>query len=186
MATAYMSFCRVLSVDTATTALIGVRQLVSEAENGKPKWDTIRINIACGGGDLVAGFALFNELKEFPVKIITHNVATVDSAAILFFMVGTERVACAQAGFHFHQPAWTFASKDQLSSTTVADARRWLETYQKMMCDIVSADTNMSADDVRGMMDKGATLTAKEALKVGLVHNISEPNFPQDARWHQI
>lgn len=167
--------------------LVAVRQLILEVSaTNAPAWETVNLNIACGGGDIVAGIALYNELRCMPVQLHTHNTAAVDSAAILLFMIGRKRFACEHSAFHFHQPAWTFPAKDQLSRVVIADANRWLDTYQDMMARIVSDDTKLTSIEVREMMDRGATLSSKQALDCGLVHEIREPNFPRDSRWHQI
>jgi len=186
MATAYVSFCRPLSSDTATLALFALRGISLEVQGGNAQWDTVHLNIACEGGNLIPGLTLYNELRSLPFKkIITHNTAAMDSPAILFFMAGSQRFACNKSVFRFSQPGWTFASK--LSSRTeIANAQRWLDTYQTAMCEIVSSDTKLSCDEVRNMIDSDATMTPTEALKHGLIHDVCEPTFPFGARWHQI
>jgi hypothetical protein len=90
MATAYISFCRGLAADTASLLISGCKTLATEAENivdpttGQitgtwQKWDTIDLSITCGGGDILAGFACYNELKGLPVTFITRNCGAVCS-----------------------------------------------------------------------------------------------------------
>jgi Protease subunit of ATP-dependent Clp proteases len=170
--------------------MTALRQLALEtvpnSSPTQPAWDIVKLNIACGGGDIVAGIALYNELRALPFELHTYNTAAVDSAAILPFMTGSRRFACEYSAFHFHQPAWTFPAKEQLNRVVVADASRWLDTYQQMMAEIVSAYTKLTSEDVRDMMDRGATMSSIQAVECGLVHEIAEPTFQRDSRWHQI
>jgi ATP-dependent protease ClpP protease subunit len=108
--------------------LVACRTLVSEVDpdTKTPKWDTIHLTLTCGGGAINAAFAAYNELRGLPVKLITHNVGATDSAALLFFMAGSQRLASAASAFHFHQVAWSFSSKDDLPVTVLGDALRWL------------------------------------------------------------
>jgi ATP-dependent protease ClpP protease subunit len=189
MAIAYASFCRPMTQDTATMALTALRQLSLErlqTDPTKAAWETVKLNIACGGGDIIAGLALFTEMMAMPFEIHTHNVAAVDSAAILMFMAGSARFASKFSAFHFHQPAWTFAAKENLSRTVVSDAARWLDRYQDMMAKVVSDRSSLSSEDVLRMQNEGATLSSTEALECGVIHEIAEPTFPRDSRWHQI
>lgn len=161
-------------------------EMIANTNPAQPAWDTVKMNISCGGGDIVAGITLYNELRSMPFELHTHNTGAVDSAAILLFMTGRRRFACDFSAFHFHQPAWTFAAREQLSRTVIVDASRWLDTYQDMMARVVSQGSNLKADEVQDMMNRGATLSSKQALDCGLVHEIGEPTFQRDSRWHQI
>jgi hypothetical protein len=109
MATAYISFCRGLAADTCSQLIAGCKTLAAETDavtdpktgqvTNKQKWDTIDLSITCGGGDLLSGFACYNELKGLPVTFITRNCGAVDSAAIMPFLLGAKRYASQSSAF---------------------------------------------------------------------------------------
>jgi len=188
MPTAHISFCRPLTPDTATGFLTGCKIVSSELDQAtkKPKWTTLDISISSGGGDVVSSFGLYNELKGFPVDITTRNSGAVDSAAIMPFLAGRKRYACASSAFFFHQTAWSFPSQNGVSMVTVNDAGEWLSHYQKMMAELVASKTTLKADEVHQLMLEGRIMTPQEAKKCGLVDDVVEFSLPAGARWHQL
>ena len=84
--------------------------------------------------------------------------------------------------------AWTFGGKDDQPLAVISDAARWLTTYQDMMADVIAEGSsgNLSKDRVQSMMTAGTTVTPKEALDLGLIHEIAEPVIPRDATWWQV
>jgi ATP-dependent protease ClpP protease subunit len=106
----------------------------------------------------------------------------------MIFMAGKRRYACPRSAFLFHQMAWSFSGKDDLPVTVLSDATRWLNTYQEMMADVIAEGSagKLSKDRVLSMMVTGTTITPKEALDLGLVHEIAEPAIPREARWWQV
>jgi excisionase family DNA binding protein len=61
-----------------------------------------------------------------------------------------------------------------------------LHEYEKMMCEAVASRTNLKTSDVGKMMRDGTTLSAADAKKLGLIEDVREFAYPQDARWHQV
>jgi len=185
MPTAYLYFGKIVNPDTVTAAVLGCRTLMGDKnDQGQPMWDTFKFAIASTGGDVAAAFALYNELNALPVQIDTHNSGAVDSCAIMPFMAGQRRTASANSAFLFHQVFWTFAGSSTL--TVINDARRWLETYEGMMADVVSAKTNLKKEEILRMMHAGTALSPADAKKAGLIHAIEEYKIPFDGRSYQV
>jgi ATP-dependent protease ClpP protease subunit len=133
MATAYLYFGKPVNADTITALVQACRVLVNEKDaNGAPLWDHFHLEIASGGGDLIAGFAGYNILTNLPVKVTTHNCGAVDSAAIMLFLAGVQRIASALSAFHFHQSAWTFAAAGQ-PINVISAANKWLGRYEDLV-----------------------------------------------------
>jgi ATP-dependent Clp protease, protease subunit len=189
MPMAYVSFCKPVNFDTASTLLNFVRSTLSHSTNGKASdFDRVRLMISSGGGNLIPAFGAYNEIKSMPIQVHTMNTGATDSAALMIFMVGEKRYACPKSAFLFHQPQWTFASKDELPLTVVSDAARWLTTYQTMMAEVIAdaSDKKLTKDKILSMMAAGTTVTAKEALEIGLVHEIVDAAVPREAIWWQV
>jgi ATP-dependent protease ClpP protease subunit len=192
MPTAYVSFCKPFNADTATGLIKACRETLwdfSDKERAKRnKWDRIRLMMASGGGNVISAFGAYNELKGMPIEIHTMNTGATDSAAIIVFMVGEKRYATPNSAFLFHQMTWSFQAKDDVPLSVVADAARWMTVYQSMMAEAVADNSGgkLTKDRVLEMMMTGTTLTPKEALEVGLIHEIAEAAIPADARWWQV
>jgi ATP-dependent protease ClpP protease subunit len=189
MPMAYVSFCKPVNADTATVLLQHVRSTLSHSVDKKASnFDRVRLMISSGGGNVVSAFGAYNEIKSMPIEVHTMNTGATDSSALMIFMTGKKRYACSKSAFLFHQMAWTFTSKDDLPLTVISDAARWLTTYQSMMAETIAdgSDGKLTKDRVMSMMADGTTLTPKEALDVGLVHEIAESAIPRDAVWWQV
>jgi ATP-dependent Clp protease protease subunit len=187
MPAAYVFFGRPINSDTSTALMQAVRTFMGEVDNtGQVAHSSLEISISSGGGDVVAAFALFNELSGFEVPINTHNAGAVDSAAIMPFVAGRRRTASAASAFMFHQAAWTFPAKDNLTRIVINDASRWLGLYEGMMADTVASRSNLTRDRVLGMMREGESLTPQQALDAGLIHAIEERQTPRICRTWQV
>ena len=209
MPTAYMVFGRPVNPDTATSLIHGARTLLGETvpvipaqiqqilqqsmAAGQlvlpaftPVWDTLKISIASGGGDVVSAFGIYNELKAMPLTIHTHNAGAVDSAAIIPFMLGERRTAAASSAFFFHQIHWTFSANGNLTTTTINDATEWLGTYEDLMADLVVERSGMEKSEVLKLMREGTSIRPQRALELGLIHEIEEHSIPQNARSWQV
>jgi ATP-dependent protease ClpP protease subunit len=176
----YVLFFKSINPETATSCLHGCRSLM--ATPNQPPCTEIILSMTSGGGDVIAGVGLYNELKGMEVKLHTHNSGAIDSAAILPFMSGAKRTASKYSAFFFHQLHWTFASKDQLAMGTITDVTKWLGRYEAMMSEIVAEHSSLKPAEVLQMMRNGTSMSSVEALDHGLIHAIEETTIPIEAR----
>ena len=123
-----------------------------------------------------------------PIELETLNTGAMDSPALMIFMAGKKRYACARSAFQLRQLSWSFASKDDVALSAIADIARWLQEYQRMMADAVADGTGgrLTPDKVLEMIQAGTTLTPQQAKDIGLIHEIIEPAIPAGARWWQV
>lgn len=184
MGTAYVYFGKPVNVDTISALIIACRTLTTENDpSGNPLWDKIHLTIASGGGAITPGFAAYNELKALPIELTTHNVGSVDSAAILIFMAGSKRLANKASGFLFHESTWNYSGQGEVTLTTAGNAKKWLETYEGMQTEIVSDRTGIRTKEVLKMMREGTCVRSDEAITLGLVDSVQEFSMPRSARW---
>jgi ATP-dependent protease ClpP protease subunit len=186
VSTAYLYFGKPMSPDTATGLILAARTLMGEKnQQGQFLWDDFQIAYASGGGDMIAAMGAYNELRRLSLKVNSHNAGACDSSIILPFMAGEHRTAAPASSFFFHQIQWTFASSNSLQTTLIGEASTLMEHYTDTIAEIVSANSDLSRDDVRSMMQVGTLVLPEEALKMKLIHAIDEPKIPRDARsWH--
>lgn len=133
----------------------------------------IRLAIQSRGGSVPVALALANLLEGLSCKITTYNIGSVDSAAIILFASGEERVCSEHALFHLHgigkelQGVQTKEMLLQALQEIDEDTRR-VTQYLEACSGIIAADT------WREMMCSARTLSATDALELGLVNKIGE------------
>ncbi len=185
MTMVYVSFCKPITFDTATALIRTCRDVVSDSAHN---WDKLRLMISGGGGNITASFAAYNEIRSMPIELETLNTGAIESPALMIFLAGKQRYACARSAFQFRQLSWSFPNKDDVALSVIADTARWLQEYQRMMADAIAdgTDGRLTADKVLEMMQAGTTLNPQQAKDVGLIHDIVEPTIPAGARWWQV
>lgn len=66
---------------------------------------SLHVHIDSDGGDVSAGWAIYNTLRDWPGAVISYADGYVASAAIYPFLAGSRRVANPMSAFYLHQ-AW--------------------------------------------------------------------------------
>lgn len=192
MATAYIFFGKAITPDTTTALIHASRILMGERAQAAPgqqapfAWDHFHYSISSGGGDIIAAFAAFNEMKGLPVRVTTHNSGAIDSAAIMPFMVGEHRTASPSSAFFFHQVRWNFPANSNVPIYVINEATTWLGVYENMMAEYVASQSGQKKETILDMMHAGTSVSSAEAKALGLIHEICECSIPQDARSWQV
>ena len=185
MTMVYVSFCKTVNFDTATALIRTCREVVSDRQHN---WDKLRLMMSSSGGNISAAFAAYNEIRSMPIELETLNTGATDSSALMIFMAGKKRYACARSAFQLRQLSWSFPSKDDVEFSVISDAARWLQEYQQMIAEAIAEGTDgrLTRDKVVEMIQTGMTLDPRQAKEVGLIHDIIEPAIPTEARWWQV
>ncbi len=193
MATAHIFFGKPITPDTATALVLASRALMGERTPtlpGQPLspllWNHLHYSMSCGGGDLIAAFGAFNEMKGLPVKVTTHNAGAINSAAIMPFMVGERRTASPASAFFFHQVRWNFSTNANVPMYVINEAATWLGVYENMMVDYVASRSGQKKETILNMMREGTSVSSADAKTLGLIHDVCECSIPQDARSYQV
>lgn len=143
----------------------------SDALRGLGKVDELSVRISSDGGDVSAGFAIFNMLARHPAyKVVTVEGLAASMASVIA-MAGDSIVMPSNSMMMIHNP-WggVVGESDQIQS--FADA------LQKMQDQIVAAYVNrtgMSAADVQALMDKETWLNAEESVELGFADTVEAP-----------
>lgn len=106
---AYVSFSGEINVGTTELLLA---TMANVANQGIPE---VHLLISTPGGSVMNGINIYNVLRGLPLKLVTHNVANVDSIGNAIFLAGEERYACANTRRSCFT-AWHSAAK--ISSST--------------------------------------------------------------------
>lgn len=143
---------------------------------------TLCLNSTGGGVDLA--FYLYHVLKALPLRIVTHNVGAVKSAANVLFMAGATRRAAPGTTFFFHQ-TW-FQSAEPLSASVVRKRLESIENDDDRMILLISILSGQTTDDVRAWHSNDRTIHETEAHEQGIVHEVCSLTIPANAHIERI
>lgn len=174
-AEAYIHFTREFNGDTTESLLDAVTTLTNE---GVPR---VVLCLASPGGWTPKAMAVYNMLLAFPIELVTHAVGEVASAANMPFLAGEVRYACPHASFMFHPGSYT-AKDTELDAEKMRERIGKLAGYDDRERLIVRQRTKLTAAQVRRLVQGSTTVTAADALKGGIVHQIKQLKIPRGAR----
>src|ERR1035438_4295181 len=92
----YVSFSAEINPNTTESLIATVANCVNQGK------EEIYLMMSTPGGSVMHGLNIYNVLRAFPIKLVTHNVGNVDSIGNAIFLAGEERFACPHSTFMFH------------------------------------------------------------------------------------
>lgn len=170
--TVYVSFSAEISPKT-TEALIAVM-----ADQSNKKVDEVYLMISTPGGNVMNGLNLYNTLRAFPFKLITHNVGNVDSIGNTAFLAGEERYASPHSTFMFHGVGFDINQKIRLEEKQIREQLQTILRDQTRIGSIIRERTDIDESQVSDLFREAGTKDAAWAKEVGIVHEIRDVNIP--------
>lgn len=137
-----------------------------------PESTSLTIYLSSSGGNVDIAVELFYFLKLLDHQIRTVNTSCVNSAAMVVFAAGTERISLPCSSFYVHS-----VTKNLNGSFTVNDLMREVKEMAAntdKIAEILAQASNKSTSYWKRLMGKGYLLTAKKAMDLGLVNSISD------------
>lgn len=132
--------------------------------------DNITIHINSVGGDLYAGVAIYNRLKELPANITTINDGLAASAASLIFQAGDTRKVNAGSNLMVHQAMgflYGYYQVPDLNRVT-----KQLRAANNTAIAIYAEASSRDKDAIKRMVDAETWLTGQEAVDAGLADEV--------------
>lgn len=142
-----------------------VRQLlILEADDSKKP---IYIFIDSPGGDVDAGFAIFDMIRfvSSPVVLVGMGLIASAAALILLAVEKTRRVGLPNSRYLIHQPS----SGMKGVATDIQIHAREMEKTRRVINEVISKQTGKSLDTVTKDTDRDYWLDAREACDYGLI-----------------
>lgn len=136
----------------------------------------ILLLISSNGGDLGAAITLFNYLQGLTIKVHTHNLGRVSSAAVPVYLGGTIRTAEDYSTFLIHPVR--FQAGQPLTTQELSEHIGAIDANEKILRRILLGNTSLSAEDVDRYIAKGITLTSAEALAKGIATAVKSVSYP--------
>lgn len=145
------------------------------------KVDTIHLRINSPGGDVFAGRAIEQALRETSAKIIAHIDGFAASAAS-FVMLAADEIEMAPGAFIMIHNAWTIAMGNASDiSKTVA----LLEKVDQTIVDSYQKFTGQKVETIIDWMAAETWFTAQEAIDAGFATRIADEDVNAAApKWN--
>lgn len=132
----------------------------------------LTVSLNSPGGDVFAGIAMYNALKDYKGGKVTIRVdGLAASIASVIAMAGDVVIMNAGSMMMIHKP-WTFAfgNADEL-----AKVQEVLTQIEASILPIYAARTGKSNDELQEMLDAETWFTAAEAVEQGFADEVIEP-----------
>ena len=155
--------------EPTTDAYIVASELLADLDDLKTK-DNITIHINSVGGDLYAGVAIYNRLKDLPANITTINDGLAASAASLIFQAGDTRKVNAGSNLMVHQAMGFLFGYYQVPD--LQQVSKQLRAASKTAINIYAEASGRSTDEMKRLVDAETWLTGQEAVDVGLADEV--------------
>lgn len=152
-----------------------VRIFITEIKNlveKNPDATSLTIYISSPGGNVDIAVELFHFLKLLDCTIRTVNISCVNSAAIIIFAAGTERISLPCSSFYVHSITKNL-NGDFTADDLLREAKEMNANTDKVAT-ILAQTSNKNKSYWKRLMRKGCLLTSQKAKELGLVHDISE------------
>ena len=152
-----------------------VRAFINEIKNLNEKFPdstSLTIYISSPGGSVDIAVELFYFLKLLDCKVKTVNISCVNSAAIIIFAAGDERISLPCSSFYVHS-----ITKNLNGNFTAADLMREVKEMSAntdKVATILESVSKKNKSYWKRLMRKGCLLTSQKAMELGLVNVISE------------
>lgn len=135
--------------------------------------EKIKIIISSTGGDVDSAIRIYSYLKALPLTIETIAFSQIDSAANIIYAAGSNRVAIKGCRFFLHEGTFTNGSQ----TTTLHNHEEALSLFRYLFdahVKILAKETNQTVTKIKALLKDSTILTADDAKKIGLVHEVLE------------
>ncbi len=147
--------------------------------------ETIHLLITSPGGSVPVALGLAHFLAALPCRVITYNVSSVDSAAVLLFAAGTERICLAESRFYVHEVAKEIVSST-VSLKTLQREMDELTLDSENIAQMLARVTKLTPEEWKSRMSDGWIIDPPTAVEIGLATTMATIPPIAPGGWHWI
>ena len=138
----------------------------------------INLYINSPGGQITSGLAVFDTMRMITAPVSTIAVGMAASMGTILLTSGAKgkRFALPHATIHLHQPLGGVQGQ---AADIEIEAREILR-MRDLLNSILREQTEMSDEQIAKYTDRNTFLTAQQAVEVGLIDAVLEPQKKQD------
>ena len=153
-------------IDKESAESVIKQMLILEGESSEP----IKIFINSPGGDVDAGYAIFDMARfiNAPVTMVGMGLVASAAALVLLAVPKEQRIALPNSTYLIHQPM----SGMRGVATDIEIHALHLEKLREKLDKLIAQETGKSLEEVRNDTERDHWLSADEALSYGLVSRI--------------
>lgn len=161
-----------------TKTAIEVIEKLLELSRKDPKAD-IELRINSGGGEVSAGFAIYDVMKSLPNDVRTVCEGNAQSMAAFLLSAGTpgKRFAYPSCEIMYHQPSW--GETGQITDMQITTAQG--NVSKERMIKILAKDSGWSPKVIRDLLERNFYPTTQEAKEMGFIDHLIEDPAPDPA-----
>jgi len=150
-------------IDKESAESVIKQMLILEGESSEP----IKIFINSPGGDVDAGYAIFDMARfiNAPVTMVGMGLVASAAALVLLAVPKEQRIALPNSTYLIHQPM----SGMRGVATDIEIHALHLEKLREKLDKLIAQETGKSLEEVRNDTERDHWLSADEALSYGLV-----------------
>lgn len=139
----------------------------------------IRLYINSPGGQITSGLAIYDTMKMIQAPVSTTAVGMAASMATILLTAGAQgkRYALPHATIHLHQPLGGVQGQ---AADIEIEAREILR-MRDLLNSILHESTKMTDEQILKYTDRNMYLTAAQAVDVGLIDAVLEPQAAPSA-----
>jgi ATP-dependent Clp protease protease subunit len=164
-----------------------VEQLVSMCSDARNAgFREVTLCLSSLGGFLVDAYYAFNMLEALPLRLITYNMSTVQSAANMLFLCGDERYACPGSTWFFHQTAFNETAAQRVTEAYAKEKLRAIQLDDARTAEIIANKTTQPVERVREWQNTEVLMSTDDAIAHGILHEVRPLAIPDNALFRQI
>ena len=175
MSVAYLNFHAPINPLTVQHFMSTCGTLVSEGHSG------VYLCLSTHGGDVHSGITLYNFLRALPIHVTTHNLGSIDSIGNAMFLAGERRIACKHSTFMFHGVGFDLKAGARFEAKNLREIQDAMIADQQRIASIIVERTAITNDQARELFTEARTKNADDALKHGIIDDISDLSIPAGA-----
>jgi len=139
----------------------------------------IRLYINSPGGQITSGLAIYDTMKMIQAPVSTTAVGMAASMGTILLTAGTpgKRYALPHATIHLHQPLGGV----QGQAVDIEIEAREILRMRDLLNSILRESTKMTDEQILRYTDRNMYLTAAQAVEVGLIDAVLEPQTARAA-----
>ena len=158
-------------------ATLYIHQLLNEFAKkrgrGIGKKSKITIVVNTRGGEALQGLAIYDLIRSSGLDVMTVVLGEVASSGLVVALAGKKRRMHQNAILHFHRTAMQFDVPRAVVEWDEADRERaQSKVVDDMYAAITLGNSNLTRKELEDLERREAYMTAPEALKAGLIHEI--------------
>lgn len=171
-AVVYVSFSAEISPQTTESLIATMSNMANQNVH------CVYLMMSTPGGSVMHGMNLYNVLRAFPFKLITHNVGNVDSIGNAVFLAGEERYASPHSTFMFHGVGFDVNTQMRLEEKFLKEKLDSIVIEHTRIGRVIEERTRLDKEQVSKLFLEAQTKDATYAVGCGIVNDVRDVKMP--------